>query len=345
MDSRKRRRRRNMLIRLTVLAVLIIWVGGCMFWMPGKSYSGPLPALTETQKATALTLYEDVDILAKQIGERHLGRPKQLDQTAAHITAVFESAGYEVDREEYEVDSAVVANLFVEIAGVETPREIVLLGAHYDSAWGAPGANDNASGVAVMLELARRLADSQPKRTIRLVAFVNEEPPYFQTESMGSWVHAQSARKRGENITAMLALDGLGYYADEPGSQRYPFPFNLIYPSTGNFVGFLSRTSDGWLVRRAVGTFRRYAAFPSEGAAVPGFIEGVNWSDHWSFWRADYPAIMVSDTLPFRYTHYHWPTDTVDRLDYQRMARVTDGLEQVLIELAGGLAGDVNEAP
>ncbi len=164
--------------------------------------------------------------------------------------------------------------------------------------------------------------------------FVNEEPPYFQSAQMGSWVYAKACHDRDENVVAMISLETIGYYSDAPNSQHYPFPFGLLYPSTADFIAFVGNTASRALVRETVASFRRHAQFPSEGAAVPGWITGVGWSDHWAFWQEGYPALMVTDTAPFRYPHYHDSTDTPDKLDYERFARVVDGLAGVVGDLA-----------
>lgn len=173
----------------------------------------------------------------------------------------------------------------VEKKGSTVPSEIVIVGAHYDSVAGCPGADDNASGVAALLVPARELATANPLRTLRFVAFANEEPPYFQTAEMGSRVFARNCRARGENVVAMMSLETIGYYSDEDGSQKYPAPFGAFYPSRGNFIAFVGNLASRALVHRAVGAFRRRASFPSEGGALPGFVPGVGWSDHWSFWQ------------------------------------------------------------
>jgi Zn-dependent M28 family amino/carboxypeptidase len=188
--------------------------------------------------------------------------------------------------------------------------------------------------VAALIELARLLKDTTPERTLRLVAFANEEPPFFTSGEMGSQVHARRARDRGERVSAMLSLETLGYYSEQPGSQQYPFPLGLVYPATGNFVGFVGNLGSARLVRRCVELFRAAAAFPSQGGALPGAIPGVGWSDHWSFWQEGYEAVMVTDTALYRYPWYHSPGDTPGRLDYGRLARVTHGLAAVAIGLA-----------
>ena len=328
---------RAAMIRLAI-AGLVLVVPSFIAWtvmirMPRKSYSGPLPPLTSQELELSKTLRRDVEQLAGGIEERNVEQYLALVAAANFVQSSLQSAGYFVQRQGYTVGTRTCHNLEVEIAGVNRPEEIVVIGAHYDSVTGAPGANDNASGVGAMLALARSFAGKKPARTLRFVAFVNEEPPYFQTESMGSLVYARRSSERGENVVAMISLETVGYFSDAKGSQSYPKPFSLLYPSTGNFIAFIGDVSSRQLVRDAIGSFRRHAKFPSEGAAVPGGIDGVGWSDHWAFWQVGYPAIMVTDTAPFRYSHYHTDKDTPDKIDYDHMARVVMGLENVVEEL------------
>jgi Zn-dependent M28 family amino/carboxypeptidase len=227
-----------------------------------------------------------------------------------------------------------VENIEATKTGTRRPDEVVVVGAHYDSMPGTPGADDNASGVAVMLELARLLADRPLDRTVRFVGFANEEMPFFKGEGMGSFVYAKAAAEAKTNVVAMLSLEMLGDYDDRPGSQDYPAPLSLFYPDTGNFVAFVGDTGARALVRRATALFRDNARFPSEALAGPASLPGVDFSDHWSFRQAGFPAIMVTDTAFYRNARYHEPTDTADTLDYERMARVTRGLVEVVAGLA-----------
>jgi Zn-dependent M28 family amino/carboxypeptidase len=173
-------------------------------------------------------------------------------------------------------------------------------------------------------------ADSRPARTLRFVLFANEEPPFFWTDDMGSLVYANACKARRENIVAMLTPETIGCYLDEPGTQRYPIPVSRWYPSTGNFIAFVGMHESAALIRRVTGTFRERCAFPSIGAGLPSIVPMVGASDHWSFWRNGYPALMVTDTAPFRYVHYHRKTDTPDKIDYPRMARGRDRLSEVV---------------
>ncbi|MFH1024815.1 MAG: M28 family peptidase [Planctomycetota bacterium] len=329
---------RAALKRLAVFGVglIVLGIGGYFFMlrMPGKSHTGPLPPVT-AKVTLAESLRKDVTTLATDIGERNVERLKAYHRAADFIENELRAAGYAPRRQEFQAAGKTCANIEAEIPGGGRAKEIIIVGAHYDTAVGTPGANDNASGVAGLLALARAFRGKTPARTIRFVAFANEEPPHFWTEEMGSVVYARRCRERGETITGMLALETIGFYTDAPKSQRYPSPLNLIYPSTGNFIAFVGNMKSGKLVRRSIATFRSHTHFPSEGAAVPGIIPGVGWSDHWSFWKEGYPALMVTDTAPFRYPHYHEATDTPEKLDYDRMARVVTGLKTVIEDLAG----------
>ncbi len=305
-----------------------------MINMPNSSYSGPFQPLSEDEVFMRNHLEEHVVMLSGEIGERNIWHPEGLHASVDYIGKTLTGLGYDVDRLDFGVQGTTVANLEAELTGASLPQEIVIVGAHYDSVIGSPGANDNASGVAAVLEIARVLATAELPRTIRFVAFVNEEPPFFMTGDMGSRVYAARSRQREEHVVAMLSLETIGYYSENPWSQRYPFPFSLFYPTTANFIGFVGNFSSRDLVRRAIGTFREQTLFPSEGLAAPEWVTGVGWSDHWSFWKEGYPAIMVTDTALFRYDYYHTRQDTPDKLDYPRMARVVTGLTRVIADLA-----------
>ncbi|MBA2664381.1 MAG: M28 family peptidase [Bradymonadaceae bacterium] len=299
--------------------------------MPGESFAGPLPELTAEQIALREELRADVYMLAGEIGPRNVAHPKGLAKAVAYLEGELEAAGFAPARQGFQAAGLECVNLEVEVPGTTRCDEIVLIGAHYDSVEKCPAANDNASGVAGVLALARRLVHTAPARTLRFVLFVNEEPPHFQTRYMGSWVYAKRCRERDENIVAMLSLETIGYFDDSPASQHYPVPgLDRFFPSVGDFIAFVGNLKSRKLVHEAIGAFRELAAFPSQGVALPGVVTGVGWSDHWAFWQEDYPALMVTDTAPFRYPHYHTLEDTPDKLDYDRFARVVDGMGSVI---------------
>jgi hypothetical protein len=306
-----------------------------MMAMPGRSLNGPLPALSEHEQDLARRLEVHVRALAGEIGERNVFRPEGLAAAAAHLEATLQAGGHEVRSQAFEVGGLEIRNLEVEHRGGSRADEIVVVGAHYDSVMGSPGANDNATGVAAALELTRLLTARELSRTVRFVLFVNEEPPFYLTEDMGSLHYARRARERGERIVAMFSLETIGYFSDDEGSQHYPFPFSFFYPSRGNFLGFVGNLASRRLVHDALASFRRHATLPSEGLAAPGWITGVGWSDHWSFWQQGYPGVMVTDTALFRYAAYHTHVDTPDRIVYDRFARAVAGLEKVVLDLAG----------
>ncbi len=327
----------------SVETIAILFASGLVFlfvlgWllmirMPGKNFYGTAPPLTSEEKELRAELIAHVQKLGGEIGERNLTHYARLQLAAQYIESELTRFGWKVRREAYEVQAKRCDNLEAELPGASP--EIVLIGAHYDSVFGSPGANDNGSGVAALLALARRLAVSHNGRKLRFVAFVNEEPHYFQTSQMGSFVYAGRCRERGDKIEAMISLETIGYYSNESGSQGYPAPgLGSLYPRTGNFIAFVGNVASRSLLRDALGEFRQHAQIPSEGGALPAMIPGVGWSDQWSFWQHGYPGIMVTDTAPFRYPHYHAASDTPDKLDYDSMTRVVAGMEKVVKHLA-----------
>jgi hypothetical protein len=290
--------------------------------MPGRSHRGPLPALDAAETAVSTRLRAHVRALADEIGERHVWHRGSLEAAAGYVEGAFRGAGLAVDAQHFAVRGVTVRNVIGAIGPDDASADCVVIGAHYDSVVGTAGANDNASGVAALVEVARALATRSLQRPVRAVAFVNEEPPFFLTADMGSRRYARMLAQRGVQVHAMLSLETLGCYTDRPLSQSYPIPLGLLYPRTGNFVAFVGNLRSRGLVRRCVRSFRSHTRFPCEGAALPGYVPGVFWSDHWAFWREGYPAAMVTDTALFRYGYYHLPGDTSEKLDYGRLARV-----------------------
>jgi hypothetical protein len=325
--------RRSTILLLALLAGLAAG-GWYSMWTPGRSHRGPLAPLTADEEAMALRLARHVERLAGEIGERNLWKSAGLEAAARYIEARFAELGLSGGSQPFDVQGRAVRNVEAELRGVSRPHEIVVIGAHYDSVLGCPGADDNATGVAGVIELARAMAVRRPARTVRFVGFVNEEPPFFQTRDMGSLQYAQRSRGRGERIAAMISVESIGYYTEAANSQQYPFPFDLFYPSTGNFIAFVANVRSRALLHRTMASFRRHARLPSEGAAAPGGIPGIGWSDHWAFWQQGYPGVMVTDTALYRYPHYHTALDTPDKIDYQRMARLVAGLAHVVDDLA-----------
>jgi len=280
-------------------------------------------------------MMQDIVVLSSEIGDRNLARPAALESAATFIEGRFASCGYaSVRRQEFSVGTAGVRNLEVVLPGSVRPDEFFVVGAHYDTAEGAPGADDNASGVAALLELACTFAARPAERSLVFVAYTNEEPPYFQTDAMGSVVHATDLANRGVNMLGMLSLESIGYYDAATGSQHYPFPLGGYYPKEGDFLTFVGNRRSKQLLFSAITTFREAAFLPSEGGTAPHWLRGIGWSDHWAYWQHGVQAIMVTDTAVFRNPHYHEPTDTVQAIDAVRLTLAVDGIEHVVRDLA-----------
>jgi Zn-dependent M28 family amino/carboxypeptidase len=295
-----------------------------------------MPAASRPSESATLAarLRHHVEMLAGTIGERNVFRPQALHAAADYIRGQWLSQGYQVVPQSYEAFGVASENLEVTRTGVQQPTEIILVGAHYDSVRGSPGANDNASGVAALLELSRTLMRAEPARTVRFVAFVNEEPPFYFWRKMGSRVYARAARARNDDIRLMISLEMLGYYDDAPGSQTYPPLLGFFFPDRANFIAFVANLRSRGPLRKLVQAFQAHSDFPLESLATFSFVPGVSWSDHLSFWRESYRAVMVTDTAFFRYAYYHSGEDTPEKLRYDKMACVVTGLQAAITDLA-----------
>jgi Zn-dependent M28 family amino/carboxypeptidase len=280
-----------------------------------------------------------VDQLAGLIGPRHLSQPAAFDAAAEFVERELIDAGYAVARQTYLAGGREVANLVAEIPGGKKKDEIVIVGAHYDTIPSTPGADDNASAVAVMIEVARRMRALEPARTVRFVGFACEEMPYFHTGEMGSQAYARSCRSRGERVRGMLCLEMVGYYVKGPGSQEVPpaIPriFHGVLPKQGDFLAAVANLRSVRLLRKFRRGFKRAVKFPLFSIALPEAIHEIRFSDNSSFWDQGYPALMLTDTSFYRNPHYHLPSDTPDTLDYEAMAQVTLGVIGGASEVAG----------
>ena len=325
-----------MRLKVAAVAALILVAAAVAVYALRRSRAASVTVAAASPELIA-QLRRDVGALCG-IGQRNTFVPENLTAARDLIVRELAAAGYTPELQTYPVaqDGVSVSNVIVEIRGATRPDEIVVIGAHYDTVEETPGADDNASGVAALLALARRSAGSHPSRTVRFVAFANEEPPHFQTQDMGSWQYAKRCRDRGETIVAMLSLESLGYYDPAPHSQHYPALLGALYPDRADFIAFVANLRSRRLNADCVRAFRRRTAFPLQTLSAPEAITGVGWSDQWSFWQFGYPAVMVSDTVPFRNPHYHQPTDTPETLDYARMGEVVEGLAGVVEGLTGG---------
>lgn len=321
----------SLALLLLVLLAMVIY----MTWMPE-------PDLVDDRSQSNL---EVVDLRARleahvtELSKYEAGRNYIVDDNLTpprdYISSQFFNIGLSVEFQNYVLYGDEFSNIIVDIPSVNQSAAVLIVGAHYDSIEKSPGANDNASGVAALIELGRYLAKNPPQNyQVRLVGFANEEPPYFQSEEMGSMVYAKSLFNTKEKVLGMISLETIGYYSDDKGSQKYPKPFNLLYPGTGNFVSFIGNLRSRELVTASISLFRKNSNVPSEGVASPAFIPGIGWSDHWAFWVFGYDAIMVTDTALYRYNPYHRNTDTPDKLSYDQYARVVYGIFKMVEGLA-----------
>jgi len=313
------------ILYLLTAAAILATLGWYMIVVPGESFRGGFAPLEAKETTLRAALKRHVEAIAST--EHNAVTPALYEQAAAYIEQSLTRADYSVRSQSFSWGGGVARNLEVVIAGAK--RDAIVIGAHYDSVDGSPGANDNGSGVAAALELALAFRAWRPKHTIRIAFFANEEPPYFHSDAMGSKVYADDLAAAGEPVRAMFSLETIGYYSDRPGSQHYPFPLGLFYPERGDFLAFVANLPSRPLLHAAISAFREQARFPSEGVAAPAIIPGVDWSDQWSFWRHGVPALMITDTAPYRYPHYHQKSDTPDKVDYDRMARVVNALERM----------------
>lgn len=330
------------MVRYCIITALVVSValGSCAVAlnkcvvMPGKSFAGPRPAAAEELKQIEAALRKDLITLSVDIGERSNATPEKLAESANFIQEAMKETGCAVALQKFGWQDSDYVNLELTVPG-QSP-DLIVIGAHYDSVIGCPGANDNGTGVVALLELARYFAKHPQRCTLKFVAFPNEEY-YFRTEGMGSCLYSALLQKHGQlkKVKGMIALETIGYFSDKPGSQTCPAPFASLYPDTGNFISFISTDKSLDFVRTCVGSFRNSGVpLPSEGLGAPAEVPGVDWSDHLYFLKHNVPALMVTDTAPYRYPYYHKAEDTIDKLDLAGTALVVQGMKTVIADLA-----------
>ena len=314
-------------VSVVALAAAMLAVVGYMIVLPRQPMHSAPPPLTSEQTALSDLLAQHVRAIAST--PHNLDHYPALEAAACYIEQQLAAMGHRVLLHEYLVEDRPVRNIEVVIEAPATHPAMptLVLGAHYDSPDDSPGANDNGSGVAALIEMARSLRNAPcPVARLRIVFFVNEEQPWGKTDAMGSLRHARALSASGERVIGMIALETLGHFSNEEGSQRFPAPFGLIYSDRGNFVAFVGLMRARTLVHRCVRAFRSSASFPCIGGVAPAFIDGIDLSDHWAYDHCGFPALMVTDTAPFRNPHYHTRGDLPQTVDYDNLARVTEGL-------------------
>jgi Zn-dependent M28 family amino/carboxypeptidase len=288
-----------------------------------------------SDQGLASHLKNDVYMLAGIIRERNTKYYSKLIEAQEFLVKTLQNSGYSPQLQTYTVAGKDCSNIEAEQGGTQSPEKIIIVGAHYDSVRGSPGANDNASGVAGVLALARLLKNQSLKKTVRFLCFVNEEPPYTRTLEMGSLVYAQACKKRKEHIEAMFTLEMIGCFPSKTKQQEIePWFYQILSPSNKDFIAFISNFSSRSLLKNMTGLFQQQTDFPVKSLALPGMLPGVKSSDHWSFWKQGYEAVMVTDTAWVRYPFYHTREDTPEKLDYYKIAKLLKGLEKILIGLS-----------
>ena len=316
---------------LFVVLIFILLLIGLWFWVTQPLLTRATPSSERTVDPARLEAH--VRKLSVELTPRDEGHIENLDRVAGYIKSEFSQTTALVSEQPYRVQGKSYRNVIAQF-GPES-EERIIVGAHYDTAGPLPGADDNASGVAGLIELARLLGRQPPPMRVELVAFTLEEPPYFRTTGMGSSVHAESLRKQNVRVRAMFNLEMIGYFSDAPGSQQLPAGIlSAFYPSTGNFIGVVGQLGDWSLVRRTKAAIRRAAPVPVYSINAPSFVAGVDFSDQLNYWHAGYTAVMITDTAFYRDRNYHAAQDTAEKLDYKRMAMVVEGVYAAVAELA-----------
>jgi hypothetical protein len=321
----------SIFLRHTLVAVV-----ACLVSTEGYLGATDRPNGVRGEGMVSAELHKLVQQMAVAIGPRSYRDHASLDATADFMANRLAASDYHVTEQPYQAGDLSVRNIIAERRGLEEPDRVIVVGAHYDTVVGSPGADDNASGVAVLLELARIHENTRFRKTVRFVGFTLEEPPFFRSRHMGSQVYARALKERGERVEAMLCLESVGYYSQEPGTQSFPWPgfwLRWRYPTTGNFLTIVSNADSRTLQDHIRDALTKWMALPVETYTGSGWIPGVDWSDHGSFWNEDYPAVMLTDTALFRNPHYHRSTDLPDTLDYHAMTELVKGLGHVLTSL------------
>jgi hypothetical protein len=308
-------------LRLCIVAVLLFL--GRYGWMP----SGFLkkPALTAAEKSTREYLEKTVRVLSEDIGDRNAGSYLNLEKAKEYIAAEFSKFGYHVELQYYAVEGKIYGNVIAKPLNLKG-RVPLVIGAHYDT-YANPGADDNASGVAGMLALARLLHDQGRGLPFVFVAFVNEEPPFFETENMGSRAYVRRLKDEGARIRGAVILESIGYYSKRLFSQRYLYFLGYFYPNRADFIALVGNFKSTSLTANIKKGIAKCKQIPVRAVAVPDSFSGTNYSDHWSFWKDGYPAVMVTDTAFLRNPHYHKGSDLPSTLDYDAMAVLVHSLK------------------
>jgi hypothetical protein len=329
-ETARRNQIRKWLVKILlgfICAAVLAWV------LVTQPLLTDLPIRRDIPPVNSSRMKEHVKMIVEDMFPRDAGHPRNLDRLADLIRQSFIKARGEVSEQSFVAKGKTYRNVIASF-GLKT-NERIIVGAHYDTAEELPGSDDNASGIAGLLELAYLLGNTQPGIRVDLVGYTLEEPPYFHTEFMGSAVHAQLLQRQNAVVRLMISLEMIGYFSDASGSQSMPLSFlKPFYPTKGNFIAIVSKLDHGSIVRRVKRAMRSASALPVYSLNAPRFIPGIELSDHLNYWEAGYDAIMVTDTAFLRNLRYHTAEDTPETLDYKRMAMVVQGVYAAILEIA-----------
>ncbi|HEY0017142.1 MAG TPA: M28 family peptidase [Longimicrobium sp.] len=317
---------------ITVFGAALLFICAPLAYLV-QPWPGDDPLKAQPPAVSPERLEAHVRMLADDFVPRDFANPANLDRTAAYIRQELAQAGGTVAEQPFEAGRSTYRNVIAAF-GPET-RERIVIGAHYDAAGPYPAADDNASGVAGLLELARLLGADPPAIRVELVAYPLEEPPFYRTPLMGSAVHAASLKRQGVRVRVMMSLEMIGYFTDAPNSQQLPLAaLRPFYPSRGNFIAVVGKMGQALMVRRIKRAMKGASPLGVHSINAPRWVPGVDFSDHMNYWDAGYPAVMITDTAFYRNPHYHTARDTADTLDYDRMAQVVQGVHAAILALA-----------
>jgi hypothetical protein len=256
----------------------------------------------------------------------------QLNAVADYIHQTFTAYSDSTSFQEYKVDGKIYKNV-ISSFGTENKKRIII-GAHYDVCGDQQGADDNATGVTALLELARMFKGQKLNYRVDLVAYTLEEPPYFRTENMGSYIHAKYLKDKNIDVYGMASVEMIGYFRDEKGSQSFPLGLlSWVYGDKGDFITMVKKFGAGKFVNNFNGNFKDANQIKTETFTAPKFISGTDYSDHLNYWKFGYSALMITDTSFFRNKNYHETTDTLETLDTKRMTKVIDAIFLSIIHL------------
>jgi hypothetical protein len=323
------------LVTVFILLILLIYPIYSILKIKFKTsqkFTMPQPSWKKEEQ----NLFNHVKHLSETIGSRSFSEPSKIASAHDYIVQTLRTYDLIPTTQDFQVNNTTFSNIIITFDGQSLREEIIVIGAHYDTVLGTPGADDNASATAMLLEIAKIMADSIPDRTLKLVFFVLEEPPIFGTANMGSRIFARRAREKNMDIRAMISLEMVGYFSDRKGKQGFPLPLmSLFYSNTPDFIGVVGNLKSKALVKLVKNGLKAGCSVPVETLSAPSIVPGISLSDHASFWKEGYPAVMITDSAFYRNPNYHQSTDTKDTLNYQTMAELLKGLIHVTRDLSG----------